>query len=65
VTRRSKKDLVSYLAADERGEVLEQLLKKHADLRREANAFAKDKLDGESSRGCSNGAGTGWKCSSG
>ena len=37
--------LVHYLAAQERGEVLDQLLKKYADLRREADAIAGDLLD--------------------
>lgn len=38
-------DLVDYLVAHERGEVLNQLLKKYVDLRREADAIARDLLD--------------------
>ena len=45
MTRGKKVSLVDCLAAHERGQVLDQLLKKDADLRREADAIAEDLLD--------------------
>ncbi len=45
MTRRKTEELIRSLEDRERGEVLGQLLKRHPDLRREANVIAEELLD--------------------
>lgn len=43
--RRKLKDILSHLGSEERAQVLSELLRRHPDLREEADAIAKDLID--------------------